>query len=504
MAAPRDLTPDSRAPAVGGRRRNVLVAAVVATVAVLLGLVLVAPWSGDDGPSSPPAATDADAGRAPDGVTGGSAATGLGDPYFPDAGNDGYDVSHYDLDLTWLPGEQRMEGVATISATATRPLDSVAFDAVDFEVAEVLVDGVVATVEPVGERDLVVTPDEPLGEGDAFTTAFTYATSPRTVEGSAPIDPGWMADGDEVHAVFQPHGAATLFPANDHPSDKATYRFTVTAPDGLDVVANGLLSEMLPGEGATTWVYDAPDPMASYLVQVVIADLTFDESVGPDGLVIRHAFDADVDERLTAPMDRTADMIAFFGDLFGPYPFVAYGAVVVDEPLGFALETQTLSIFGTDTAGDESIIAHEVAHQWFGNAVSPATWQDIWLSEGFAVYATWLWSEHEGARTVDESAVAAARSTELDLPPADPGADALFDLSVYDRGALTLHVLRDAIGDEAFFTLARTWVERHEGSSASTADFEALAEEVSGEDLTPLFDAWLHTEGLPSLDDWLG
>lgn len=472
-------------------------------MAVGLALLSGGPWSGEDGPSSPPSAPAADPEGDP-GVVTGDPATGLGDPYFPDAGNGGYDVAHYDLDLTWLPDEQRMEGVATISATATRPLDSVAFDAVDLDVAEVSVDGVAAAAEPVGERDLVVTPQEPLAQGDAFTTAFTYVTSPRTVAGAEPIDPGWMADGDEVYAVFQPHGAATLFPANDHPSDKATYRFRVTAPDGLDVVANGLLSETVPGDGTTTWVYDAPDPMASYLVQVVIAELAFDESVGPDGLPIRHAFDADVDERLTVPMDRTADVIGFFAELFGPYPFVAYGAVVVDEPLGFALETQTLSIFGTDTAGNESIIAHEVAHQWFGNAVSPATWQDIWLSEGFAVYATWLWSEHEGGATVDEAAAAAARSTELDLPPADPGAEALFDLSVYDRGALTLHVLRDAIGDEQFFALARTWIARYEGSSASTADFESLAAEVSGEDLTPLFEAWLHTEGLPVLDDWIG
>jgi aminopeptidase N len=252
-----------------------------------------------------------------------------------------------------------------------------------------------------------------------------------------------------------------------------------------------------------TWEYDAPDPMASYLVQLVVADLEFEESTGPDGLPIRHAFDADIAGSLGGSMDRTAEMIDLFDDHFGPYPFVAYGAVVVDEPLGFALETQTLSIFGTDAAASESVVAHELAHQWFGNDVSPATWQDIWLNEGFAVYASWLWSEHDGLGTVDELADAASGSTVLDLPPGDPGSAGLFDPSVYDRGALTLYALREAVGEDDFSTLVRTWVERYGGRSASTADFEALAAEVSGEDLTALFDAWLRAPSLPSLAEWV-
>jgi aminopeptidase N len=520
-AAPDPAAPTSPqpGPAGGGPRRRLLVAGgVLAAVAVVAGLVVAGgadeadnrlPASGDAGSadgSDEPGDTDApaptagapDAGAAPDG-------TGLGDPYYPDAGNSGYDVDRYDLDLTWDPGPGVMSGEATITATAGDTLETISLDAIDFDVTSVTVDGEAATARPQGDRDLVVTPADPVARGDSFTVVVSYTVEPQTIEGADLLDPGWLADGEEVYAVFEPHGAATLFPVNDHPSDKAAYGFRVTVPEGLDVAANGLLTETVPGDGEATWVFDAPDPMASYLVQVVIADLEFVETTGPDGLPIRHAFDADIVAAFGDSMDRTADMIEFYADLFGPYPFVAYGAVVVDDRLGLALETQTLSIFGPDTAASESVVAHELSHQWFGNAVSPATWQDIWLNEGFATYAALLWAEHEGGQGPDEFAAGTGdASGMLDLPPGDPGGDLLFDISVYDRGALTLHVLRDAIGDDDFFTVLRTWVERHGGGSASTADFEALAEEVSGQDLGPLFDAWLRAPSMPSLDDWIG
>ncbi|MBN2623755.1 MAG: M1 family metallopeptidase [Acidimicrobiales bacterium] len=492
------------------RRRALAVAgAVAAVVAVVAALVLVGgaepgddDLAGDrprrDAPGPGGAAdTDADADA-------GAGAGGVGDPYFPAAGNGGYDVTHYDLDLAWHPDDQRVDGVATISATATDELDSLVIDAIGLDLATVTVDGEPAEATVSGDRDLEVVPAAPIAAGASFSVAFTYSAGPRTIDGADLLDPGWVADGDEVYAVFEPHGAATLFPVNDHPSDKATYRLRVTVPEGLEVAANGRLTGTTTGDGVTTWDYDAPDPMASYLVQVVIADLVFDETAGPDGLVIRHAFDADVADRYGTSMVRTGEMIDVFDDMFGPYPFVAYGAVVVDDPLGFALETQTLSLFGTDAAGSEAVVAHELAHQWFGNAVSPASWQDIWLNEGFATYAQWLWQEHDGNGTVDDFAEAAAGTSGLlDRPPGDPGAATLFDPSVYDRGALTLHAVRATIGDDAFFTVLRTWVERHGGGSASTADFEALAEEVAGQDLTGLFDAWLRAPRLPDLHEWV-
>jgi aminopeptidase N len=427
----------------------------------------------------------------------------VGDPYYPDLGNGGYDVQHYLLDLEWDPAAQRLDGTAVIDATAVHPLSEFSLDLIGMEVKSATVNGDSAQVERAEARELVVTPEESLEAGAAFRVEIDYTGEPEPVDGLFEYLGGWHADGEEVFVAAQPDGAATFFPVNDHPSDKACYTFRVTAPDDLVVVTNGVHVGTTddPDDETRTWGFEAHEPMASYLVQVSIANLVIEEGTSPDGVPIRHAIDEDVYQQGVEAMAPTGEMVDFFADLFGPYPFAVYGGVVVDVPLGFALETQTLSLFPPETA--ESVVAHELAHQWFGNHVSPATWQDIWLNEGFATYAEWLWTEHATGRPIDRIAAEGARRPGLDQPPADPGPDDLFAPTVYVRGALTLHVLRHEIGDAAFFELLHTWVERFGGASASTADFEALAEEIADSDLTPLFDTWLRSEGLPDLDEWL-
>jgi aminopeptidase N len=484
------------------RRRAVFAVAVLAAVVALVigGLVLLGGDDGDDGTQA--ASTTTETTAPPAQATAGAA--GVGDPYFAETGNGGYDVEHYALDLTYTPDGGRLDGVAAIEATAGQRLASFNLDLVGLEVTEVMVDGEPAEVARQGEREVVVTPAGPIEAGAPFLAEVTYGGVPAPLSPRGELlEPGWVDLDGEVHVIAEPDGAATFFPSNDHPSDKATYEYRVTVPEGLDVAANGTLIEQVPaGSGRQTWVYDVADPMASYLVQVVIADLEFVEGTGPNNLPIRHAFDADVSGGEEA-MARTAEMIDVFDDMFGPYPFEAYGAVVVDEDLGFALETQTLSIFGTDSYTDPTVVAHELAHQWFGDHVTLGTWRDIWLNEGFATYAQWLWDERSGGPTAEDWAREAAAGGGLDLPPGDPGPDGLFDISVYYRGALTLHVLRHELGDDAFFQLLQTWGERYGGQSATTADFEALAAEVAGRDLRPLFDAWLRAPQAPNLDDFL-
>jgi aminopeptidase N len=468
----------------------------------------------DSGAAAPPTAEPCDEAR--DGLRGvvdllragqreapSPGADGLGDPYYPQAGNGGYDVQSYDLDLTWDPDQGRLDGIATIDAVATQSLSSFDLDLMGLTVSEATVDDAAATAEAEGESELVVTPADAIEEGAEFTARIAYGGQPAPTGGLLADLDGWQSDGREVFVASEPLGAATFFPANDHPSDKASYTLRITAPDDLSVVANGTLSCTTSNDdGTRTWEFDAPAPMASYLVQVVIANLRIEESTSPDGVPIRHAIDDNVYEAGLAAMEGTGEMIDYFADLFGPYPFDVYGGVVIDQDIGFALETQTLSLFPTGI--DQTFTAHELAHQWFGDDVSVATWQDIWLNEGFATYAEWLWSDHAGLIALDTNVEAAGGlGSILDLPPANPGADNLFDESVYARGALTLHVLRHQMGDDAFFELLQSWVETYGGESASTADFEALAAEIAGENLTPLFDAWLRSDELPSLDDWL-
>jgi aminopeptidase N len=474
----------------------------VAAVAGLSAGVAVARDQVQDGDAPParPTTTTIPRGRPSAG------APDVGDPYYPSLGNGGYDVSAYRLELAWAPSTERLDGVATIRAVATQWLSSFDLDLVGLDVEDVLVDGEPAEVRRRGERELVIVPSRTVMRDEVFTVEVSYGGTPgRLGDRAGVLRPGWTADDEgEVHVIGEPDGASTFFPVNDHPRDKATYEFLVTVPEGLEVAANGVLvgTERAP-RGHRTWSYEAEDPMASYLVQVVIGNLRFEESTGPDGLTIRHAIDEDVPEDAVGALDRTADMIEGYEEMFGPYPFAAYGVAVVDRPLGVALETQTLSLVGLDSVGREGVLAHELAHQWFGDEVSPGSWRDIWLNEGFATYAEWLWTESDGGPSVATRARQVALDGGLDLPPGDPGPEDLFDDSVYLRGALTLHVLRHELGDEAFFDLLRAWIERYAGRSATSADFEGMASVAAGRDLTPLFDAWLRSPTLPDLAEWL-
>ncbi|HEY6697394.1 MAG TPA: M1 family metallopeptidase [Acidimicrobiales bacterium] len=482
-------------------RRLIIAAGALLSVATVVAAAVIAARDGSVPPSDAGTASTTTTTVAPPGREG---ASGVGDPYFPDAGNGGYDVDHYVVAFTWDPARQHLDGVTTISAVATEALASFSLDLIGLDVTAVEVDDSPARWARRDDHELVVTPARALPQEATFTTVVHYDGTPAAIAGPAPLEPGFMTDGREVYVASEPNGAATFFPCNDHPTDKASYEIRVTVPDDLDVAANGLLRDTISDDraGTETWIFDAPDPMATYLVQVVVGNLRFEELTGPAGLSIRNAYDADLGADVGVAFRRQGDMIDFFDDLFGPYPFATYGVVVVDEDLGFALETQTLSLFGSDESA-EPVVAHELAHQWFGDHVSLGSWQDIWLNEGFATYAQWLWAEHRGDGSVDDIAVASARTPGLDAPPADPGADQLFRATVYVRGALTLHVLRHELGDDAFFELLRTWVDRYGGGSATSADFEALAGAVGRRDLSGLFDAWLRAPELPTLADWL-
>jgi aminopeptidase N len=333
----------------------------------------------------------------------------------------------------------------------------------------------------------------------------TYRGAPVPIEeGTELFALGWQTDGREVYVVSEPSGASTFFPVNDHPTDKATYTIKVTAPEDQVVAANGLLASRDEVEDEMVeWTYDAPDPMASYLVQIAIGDYELVDGGEAAGVPIRHAFHRANAEAAPAAVARTPRMLEVLTEIYGPYPFEAYGVLAVDEPLGFALETQTLTIIGTDIVGlgaqADVILVHELAHQWVGDTVSPATWQDIWLNEGFATYAEWLYAERTGGATAADQARLVNGTPDLDTPPGDPGSEELFGRSVYLRGGQTLQALRERIGDDAFFEVLRRWVDEHRDDTASTEDFIALSEEVAGQQLDDLFDAWLYATTAPRL-----
>jgi aminopeptidase N len=429
---------------------------------------------------------------------------GAGDPYFPTLGNGGYDVAHYELTLDYTPATDVLAGVADITAVAHQDLSSFNLDFLGMQVHDVQVDGKPATATR-GEGELTVTPAAPLRKGQEFTTQVTYDGVPQVLEPSPGIRVGWVPTADGNYVALQPDGARTWFPVNDHPTDKALFTYRVSVPADLEVIANGTLtsqtSEQTTQGQQSVWTWEVTEPMAPYLATVNTGEFVIDTYTTPDGLPILDAYAPQLAEVGREAFSRTPDMLAFFEDLFGPYPFSSYGQVLVFAGINYALETQTRSLFDLGGLAEE-IVAHEAAHQWFGNSVSPARWKDIWLNEGFATYSEWLWLEHTGAGTAQAQYEDVLRRLPEDFsaPTADPGPadDELFNGAVvYQRGAATLHALRLEVGDEDFFAILRAWAKQYRDSHATTEDFIALSERVSGEELSAFFDGWLFQLPLP-------
>jgi hypothetical protein len=647
-------------------------------------------------------------------------AAGAGDPYFPLDGNGGYDVEHYSLDLRYEPQLDHLAGVATIVALATQNLSSFDLDLAGLTVGSIDVDGHAAAWEH-REGELIITPKRGLRAGARFSVVIEYGGVSETLAGDVglPVS-GFIHTNDGAVVMGEPHVAASWFPANDHPSDRASFTFEVTVPDGLEVVANGVLARRYSRQGWTTWVWNAERPMATYLAGMVIGELRLSSyevngiqytdaiaaslfepltlaapttglkhaaaepvdrsyqrlsrvlSVPPEGASLSfsatvltesdrdfffveahgvgrddwttlpdgqgfatrdtgivcaslqdmHPFlshyqsrpavenepclpsgdtgewwaasglrapqtwaidlsewagndvevslsyvsdesgqgigvfiddivlstgvgstsfedDADVldgwvssagpegspstpgawavepallsasvlGENAVEALGRQPEIISLLEAIFGSYPFDVAGGSVPGYLVVFSLENQTRptyspSIFySAETAA--SVVAHELAHQWFGDSLTVDSWQHIWLNEGFASYAQWLVSEREGSMSADES-FNLAYATEANDPfwsvvIGDPGPEQLFAGAVYSRGAMTLHQLRIAVGDDVFFEILQEWASSRAGTTVTTDDFIALAEALSGQSLTDLFQTWLYVPAKPAL-----
>jgi hypothetical protein len=644
----------------------------------------------------------------------GPGAPGIGDPYFPLDGNGGYDVKHYSLDLRYEPSTDVLSGVAKIRATATQDLSRFNLDLVGLNVRYIAVNGRRADWSREG-GELTVVPRRKLHRHQRFSILVVYDGVPEPIGDAQFGVSGFLHTDDGTVVAGQPDVAATWYPVNDHPADKASYHFRINVPEGLEAIANGELTSSRTKRGRTTWVWDADEPMASYLTTATIgefdlrayredgirywdaidpdlftppaprtgdqfaisqkgelsykrlartisvpadgAQLSFwvtrdtepgwdymfveahpvgsddwttlpdlnghtsadtglscpywlglhpflahyqadngddtcspsgtsgewwaasgssdgyeqwavnlsayagsdveisisyasDDSVQLPGLVVDDvvvsngpgstSFEADGDtldgwtvpgapegsaanpndwiagtaedtspttgEIAAGSLARQPEIISFLADYFGPYPFSAAGGIVDDtDVIGFALETQTRPVYAktfffSPESGD-SVVVHELAHQWFGDSLALELWQHIWLNEGFATYAEWLWSEREGLGTAQEIFDSVAGIPADDpfwaLTIGDPGPDRLFDGAVYDRGAMTLHALRLEVGDEAFFRILRRWARSRAGGNVATPQFIRLAERISGRDLGAFFGIWLFTAAKP-------
>lgn len=438
-------------------------------------------------------------------------AVGIGDAYFPENGNGGFDVRHYDIRLRYEPGKDQLTGTTTISLTPSEHLSRFNLDFV-LDVSEVSVAGVAAKFARESGHELVITPAKSLPAGQAVDVVVKYSGVPSSIRVSGVKMHPWWRTRDGAVAAGAPENAWWWFPSNDHPLDKATFAVSATVPEGLVAISNGVQTAppVAAETGWATWSWLSSKPQQPNLALLVIGDYELMSSVTATGMPLTLAYSKRVDGQIArACIARTEEIVRWEETVFGPYPFEALGGVLAPtDGIDYALETQTRPIypnsyFSTRVAGS-SVVAHENAHQWFGDSVAVARWQDVWLSEGFATYAEWLWSEAQGEGTAqeifDETYAMTPESNSLwQVVIGNPGKDRIYDWAVYKRGAMTLHQLRVTIGDSKFFELLPKWTAERRHGNATIEDFKALASSISGQNLDELFKAWLFTAGRPKV-----
>jgi aminopeptidase N len=431
---------------------------------------------------------------------------GIGDPYFPRAGNGGYDVRHYHLNVRYEPSTGRLEGIARITLVPLMDLTRFDFDLVGLHVERVRVAASPATWTRRDRHELVVTPSHLLPAGHAVDAVVRYGGVPVMFRiPGTPLRTGVVPTDDGADIWGEPQVAAAWFPVNDHPRDKASYDIDLTVPNDVQAVSNGRLAGRTTHGGRTTWRWIERRPMASYLALAAIGrfDLRFRRT--PGGLPVIDAVDPDAGDAADFALGQEVHIVRFLSSRFGPYPFDALGGVVDDANLGAALENQTRPLYPSDffrRNGSTSIVVHELAHQWFGDSVSVDLWRYTWLNEGFATYAEWMWSQATGKGSAAAIAAAYCRIPASDpfwdLRIGEPGVARIFDPPIYYRGALTLQALRRRVGVHDFFRILRAWAYGRAGSTGTTDQFESLAEHVSGRPLDRLFTAWLDTPARPA------
>ncbi|MFG3101875.1 M1 family metallopeptidase [Streptomyces sp. NPDC048182] len=441
------------------------------------------------------------------GVGGRPGGSGVRDPLFPRAGNGGYDVGHYDLALAYDPADRRLTGTATLTARATRHLSAFDLDLKGLDVDKVTVEGRAARFQHAGQ-ELTVRPAEEPADGETFRVTVHYSGRPQTLTDADDSEEGWLPTADGAAGLGEPVGSMAWFPSNNHPSDKATYDLAMTVPEGLGVVSNGELTRQTTANGRTTFSWHTAEPMASYLATVAVGRWEVRRTTTGTGLPVYTAVDPTQAAASRANLARLPEIVDWEQQNFGPYPFASVGAIV-DRPedSGYALETQNRPYFpGAPSVG---LLVHELSHQWYGDSVTPKTWRDMWLNEGFATYAEWLWEEDHGGDSAQDSFDAVWADEYFDdadendeiwsFPPADPpDAASVSDHPVYERGAMVLHKIRQQVGDDAFRALLRGWPAAHRHGNADTDDFTAYVERSApDEDFSGIWKDWLYGDGKP-------
>jgi aminopeptidase N len=466
------------------------------------------------------------AGTPGHGVRPSPGAAGIGDRLYPTLGNGGYDALHYGLSLRYATSApaQGIDGTMTMRARAKKALSRFNLDFNGKSVGSVAVNGRPATWTRSGE-ELVITAARPIRKHARFVVTVRHFTAdPVVPDPDEFLSAAFIITPDGSVTAGQPGAMHDVFPSNDHPRDKATFSFRFDVPKGTTAVANGVRTGRRTHGDRSIWTYQQRQPMATELTQLAVGDFTVIRRRSVDGVRVRDVVPTRLVSRFRDDLAVERSQLRYLRKRVGPYPFDTYGSLVVDSTLGFALETQTLSLYGTPwfdlpRSVWDPVMAHELAHQWFGNSVAPWEWSDVWLNEGHASWYEFTYAEdrgllegHAGFPTLDGLMRSVYNAGDIYRDAFGPVARPLsgdvldvFSPNVYEGGALVLYALRQKVGAADFQRIERAWVRRYEGRSASTADFVRLASRVSGQDLRGFLRAWLYgttTPAMPGHPDW--
>jgi aminopeptidase N len=460
-----------------------------------------------------PATTSTEAPTISDGRGSQPTDTGLADRLFPGLGAPAVDVVSYLVQLDVNVDAGSFDAVVDVVADVDISVRQMALDAAGFTVDSVQIDGADAPFEQPGDELII---ELPIDSGRRVTATITYSAAPDEAFSAVGLPAGWFQTDGGSYVLNEPDGARRWLPSNDHPSDKATWRFEIIVPDGVTVSANGDLVQ--DGQLGEPWIWQMSEEMPTYLVHLVIGRYDVLDggaliSTDGDKIQLTHVVPTGEQAKFQRFIDETPQQFDYFEERFGPYPLENYGLAFVDSIPGLAMETQGRSLFSqldfqVSAFGDDEtqinilqqlLLAHELAHQWFGNAVSPATWSDIWLNESFATYAQYLWLDEIELVDLDSemSELLLARQTG-DVATGTPTLESMFGFESYDGGSVVVHALRLKVGDEAFFALLAGWIGSNTGTSQTSDAFILLAHDLTGVDLGEFFDTWLYATSLPA------
>lgn len=434
--------------------------------------------------------------------------TPVEDPYYPSKGDPRFDALHYALKLRWTPARDRLIGTAAIDFRAAARTDTLVLDlSRHLATRRVRLDGEEVTTSRAGHH-LTVRTDAPLRADSRHRLVIRYAGTPRPVHAAFTRSDlatlGWEdRRSGAAWAMQEPFGAFTWYPVNDHPSDKAFYDTRISVPRRLVGVFNGRLVERHQAGVRTVTRWHLADPAASYLVTIGIGDYVQSADTGPHGVPISYWLPRDHTAKELRVAQVLPSAMRWLERRLGRYPFDRAG--ILATPGGSGMETQTLISLNRSLLqhGARNVVVHELAHHWYGDTVTPRTWKDLWLNEGWAMYAQIRWEAHTGQRSMRSwrrNLVAADQSLRDQAgPPGTYDPRRFADGNVYYCAALMIDQLRATIGHEAFRDLWRAWPQQHRNSNADREDYITWASERIGRDLEPFFTRWLDSPDTPRL-----